>query len=507
MATSLAQFDAQRKAGGGVAAATAPQDDALTALLQRADAITNRPDETGKVPTPSPGYTPKAVRDLTDPGQGNYFREHPYTASPSNDPTAAAYGSGLETAGKAAKGVALSPLKALASLPQVPGQILKGYGSLVDLAADPSLLASAPRAAWDEIKNIGQNPEHGGDLIGQLLMGKYAPEIADAGVRGTAALGRGVGKLGDLIEKGGQAAIDTKIAGGMGVPGLGALEAVMGSHPVAGVATAAAPYVAKYAGKGIGAVGDSLASLKRFANDDLWAGDASAAPPVDTAAADLLGGQARAYEGPGQGPKPPIRVTPFADEQNLRTNPQTGETFAGDSPVKSEPSLKLVNIDTRRVPGGAQSFADAVREQAAKPAFKMEAEGAFSGDRANTGFPEGPQGLSAVQEGRVGTNPAFQHFAGDRPSLSGLEGLKQRWGYQEPPTDNSFVMTAPPEGASTGIPGEFPPGPAAPGFDVGPTSTLPESTGSPLADAARLAEQRRFHMKFLKDLRDSAGIP
>src|SRR5262245_50613955 len=83
MPRSLADFDAQRKATTAAPAAAGPVGDAeLKRLFGMMDAdLAAHPDDplspTGKTQQRA-GVTPQAVADLKDPGQGTYFKEHPY---------------------------------------------------------------------------------------------------------------------------------------------------------------------------------------------------------------------------------------------------------------------------------------------------------------------------------------------------------------------------------------------------------------------------------------------
>lgn len=287
---TLADFDAARKSGvATTASAGAEQPQPLDELLKRADALTARPSDpvdpsrmVNARPTPE-------VDALTDPGQGTYRQEHPNTFSQAtSNPLRAMLESGASTVGRTAQGLAMSPVNALKNLPSAPAQVVEGLAGQTGLPAllsDPSLLKEIPGALKGLYDYIGQHPEAGGDLLGQIAMGKMAPRaieaVPGAVEGGLNAAGRGISATGRGLGKVGEAAINNKV-GGFGIPGLGALEAVFGSHPVAGVVTAAAPYAAKYGGKLLEKGGAALEGLKLTAKDNAWAGDASARPVTST---------------------------------------------------------------------------------------------------------------------------------------------------------------------------------------------------------------------------------
>src|SRR5438552_4174911 len=77
----------------------------------------------------------------------------------------------------------------------VPSALLEGFAGqqgLPALLADPSLLREAPAAALGGAQAISNDPEQAGSMLGQLLLGKFAPEIGSAAGRGAQAVGRGV---------------------------------------------------------------------------------------------------------------------------------------------------------------------------------------------------------------------------------------------------------------------------------------------------------------------------
>jgi hypothetical protein len=417
-------------------------------------------DAARKAARGQPGIgVPTAVADaaaLRDPGQGDYFRKHPYQESKSSTPETAALAELFGTAGKAAKGFLKAPLNAVKSLPSLPRQVLEGYAGLADVVKDPSLLAQLPRASLVGLQAIGNDPEMGGELLGQLALGKLGPKMPGMAEGAINATGRGVGKLGRSIEAAGTIAKEAKF-GGVGVPGLGALEAVFGSHPVAGVATALAPTAAEYGGRflqkgGKALEGVKLAAAKLAKGDTAWANDASA----------------QRFTGPLRGPLSESTV-PWGYLKPVES------TMESISPVR---------------PSTANYSAQSLLENPASERFSAK-EFAANKPLADEVF---------------GTNKDL--LGRPRPSL---DALKQRWGYQEPVEPPAFSF----EGESTGRPGEYPPGPAAPGFNVGEPAldlsttdfeTPGTSINSPLVQAAEAeAKRRQFHAKFIEDLRKSAG--
>ena len=166
-----------------------------------------------------------------------------------DDPTSAALGELLRTGKEAAIGVARSPVDALKGLFELattdPRTTIK---NLVAAGSDPPAV----------IKALSDNPREAGSALGQLLLtGKFGPKIPGA----VGKIPAGVSAAGRGVERAGTALAETKV-GGFGVPGLGALDAMLGAHPGRGLAIAATPYALKYGGKGLQAVGGGLERLK-----------------------------------------------------------------------------------------------------------------------------------------------------------------------------------------------------------------------------------------------------
>jgi len=103
-------------------------------------------------------------------------------------------------------------------------------------------------------------------------------------------------------------------------------------------------------------------------------------PLGDLEGAANIGGRALAYEGP-QVARGARSAVPAIDKL------MASESFAGlprgqvSLARKVSPRSPVIGE-----PQGAQTFANAVREQATKPFFKMNAEGAFGGDRSVRGI-------------------------------------------------------------------------------------------------------------------------
>lgn len=153
-----------------------------------------------------------------------------------------------------------------------------------------------------------------------------------------------------------------------------------------------------------------------------------------------------------------------AAEQNVRTNPQTGESFVGDSPASmGNPNAALSGI---------------------KSVFqRMQDEGAFGGDRTTGQFEEGPGGLTSVANQPSGRP--------DRSSGGIMADMEENYGHglrAEPPF--SF------EGEAAGRPGE----------GVLPSQTIGEMGGPmdmadvPVSKNRLSTSQAEFHKKFLRDL-------
>jgi hypothetical protein len=195
----------------------------------------------------------------------------------------------------------------------------------------------------------------------------------------------------------------------------------------------------------------SLRSLRTVAQDAKpFIGPLSAAATMEPGAANLAG-RALAYEG-GAGVRPaslsslqPIdRLMASSSFANLPRGNVSKATSWKDELLGAEGPSQPFNwpeaggnfaADTtgshvQASAQGANSFADAVRAEAARPFRRMSAEGAFAGDRTNRGIgaleAEGQQGLTAVQEGRVAPNEMPWEPVQLPPSLSPMERLAAR---------------------------------------------------------------------------------
>lgn len=461
---TLADFDAARKSGvATTASAGAEQPQPLDELLKRADALTARPSDpvdpsrmVNARPTPE-------VDALTDPGQGTYRQEHPNTFSQAtSNPLRAMLESGASTVGRTAKGLAMSPINVIRNLPSAPGQAVEGLAGqtgLPTLLSDPSLLKGIPGALKGLYDYIGQHPEAGGDLLGQIAMGRMAPRaieaVPGAVEGGVNAVGRGVSATGRGLGKAGEAAINNKV-GGFGIPGLGALEAVFGSHPVAGVVTAAAPYAAKYGGKLLEKGGAALEGLKLTAKDNAWANDVSARPVtapeqnVQTSTpagsdplAELMQSESFSLlpretslpykpSGPGalEGLKRPVVSTevPYAAEPSALLNQDISQWEKAPQPLSEGGLAELSRSIARntRTPAYQQELGRAMNSEptpnAAAVFDQMANEGQFAGQRAMPRVPA-TKPPAPKPRGRDFSKPGKPSLAGLRADIINKESL------------------------------------------------------------------------------------
>ena len=195
-------------------------------------------------------YTPPA-----EPTQPEMY--HPGLA---DTPLEAGASELLRTGKEAALGLARSPwdlLKNTLGLVAHPVESMKGMAHAV----------SNPR---ETIQQLGDNPREAGSALGQLLLGRYAVPALAPKVPGT------LSAVGGRAEALGSALAETKL-GGLGLPGLGAAEAIFRSDPM-GAAVAAAPYALKYGGRGLQRTGAALEGLKRGATVAEEAEPAAVAP-------------------------------------------------------------------------------------------------------------------------------------------------------------------------------------------------------------------------------------
>lgn len=155
----------------------------------------------------------------------------------------------------------------------------------------------------------------------------------------------------------------------------------------------------------------SLRSLRTVAQETKpFIGPLTGAATMEPGAANLAG-RALAYEG-GAGVRPAGRNAASALDR-LMASPSFANLPRG-TVSKAAPGVErgaqssadavreragAIRANAGNPQQGAESFADAVRAEAARPFRRMEAEGAFAGDRTNRGIGalevEGPGGLSS----------------------------------------------------------------------------------------------------------------
>ena len=246
-----------------------------------------------------------------------------------DDPTSAAMGELLRTGKEAAIGVARSPL-----------DVAKGLYELVTSPVESARnISQAATHPGEILKALADNPREAGSALGQLLLtGKFGPKIPGAVGKipaGVSAAGRGVERAGTALAK-------TKV-GGFGVPGLGALDAILGAHPGRGLAIAATPYALKYGGKGIQAMGSGLERLKE------------ALTPTTVPSATYPIGRSTRYQ---KAAKPPARVSrevPYRAAASAsprvraaRATPEAITPSAGPRPEMAARVVRAAEANPRR---------------------------------------------------------------------------------------------------------------------------------------------------------------
>lgn len=313
-------------------------------------------------------------------------------------------------------------------------------------------------AGVDAGEKIGEGDIAGGagELAG-IASGALVPKVASESPGAISAVGRGAESLGGKLKKAGGVSV-----GGVHVPisTLGLAEAVMRHDPV-GLGVAAAPYALEYGGKGLQKLGGSLESLRSMGEEPAAAGSWDPAGPA------------------------------------TRAKAQAAQQAARESASGVEPAdFGEVDVTHR---GGTMS-----------PVEQFYADNPMGEGRTTGSFEEGPGGLSSLADkSRYKNNPN---------SLSILNDIADDYGHGLRPDKTFGTGTTVPEdfsfeGESTGVPGEFPPGPSAPGFDLGEIpegepALMPDSTGKPhfsAADVVQAQKARAFHKKFLADLAASGG--
>lgn len=219
MPLSFAEWEAQRKGGGGSAPGV------------------SAPDDGSLLPAESTRYQPGGA----DASEGFGWK---------------AAGKELaRTAGETAIGLARSPVDILKGLFGLPGQVVEGAKQIGNLAADPSLLLESGRAAKMGIDYIGDHPREGGSLIGQMLLAPKVPEAAKFVAEKAPAV---VGKTVSAVGRGAEAVGGSAPARGLGA--LGALEEAIHGR-LGGTLLAAVPPALEYGGRALQSVGDKIANV------------------------------------------------------------------------------------------------------------------------------------------------------------------------------------------------------------------------------------------------------
>lgn len=152
-------------------------------------------------------------------------------------------------------------------------------------------------------------------------------------------------------------------------------------------------------------------------------------PLGDLEGAAGIGGRALAYEGPqvtANGARPALLGSQKVAAEKLLESPsfaglprdvvapQGAQSFA--DAVRAAGAIIKGHMGTEQ---GAQTFADAVRERAASPFFKMNAEGAFGGDRT-------VRGIGALEkEGKGGLSSLVPHSRLAIPSVQDMDPMER----------------------------------------------------------------------------------
>jgi hypothetical protein len=205
---------------------------------------------------------------------------------------------------------------------------------------------------------------------GNIALATSVPASINPVIGGALATGGGLAVLPDLARRLIAPEADENAPGGVEL-GLSALGAAPGLRGLRGMLKEAAPF--------IGPLGD-----------------------LEGAAG--IGGRALAYEGAQAGARPAERMSVSALQKLMETpsfaNLPRGQVSMARIAKGAAPSVGEAQ--------GAQSFADAVRGEAARvksPFERMAMAGEFAGDRSVRGISgletEGPGGLSAVSSGRI----------------------------------------------------------------------------------------------------------
>lgn len=156
------------------------------------------------------------------------------------------------TAKEAAIGLARSPLDLVKNTVGMVAHPITAVENAAHAVAHPI----------DTVQALGDDPRAAGSLLGQVLLGKVAPDaLGSLAANGPSVVGRGMSAVGRGLENAGSAVLDR---GGIPI-GMTAAGTAAAGHPLAAAAEIGLPLAAKYGGKGLQAVGRSLEGLKRAA--------------------------------------------------------------------------------------------------------------------------------------------------------------------------------------------------------------------------------------------------
>lgn len=260
-----------------------------------------------------------------------------YNPNPSGGTFLKAAGkSALETAEKTGAGV-LKGFKSVLDPRTYIGQAKEAVKERMDPRLDPPI----PKGqSLKEVAKSASDPDLGGQMVGQLLTaligGRVVPKIPG-----------GMQKVGGALEVAADAAKPNSVTGAM-------LDYGMRGKPKEALAVGTIPYVASAAGKILKGGGGIL---KRVGSTDtnLVRPNMGPEPSIPLIEDSAVGNVFREDTQPSATGVSGGRVdfdqmirdaqkavgedlSNPADEQNMRTNPQTGQRFAGDSPMHSEVS-------------------------------------------------------------------------------------------------------------------------------------------------------------------------
>jgi len=152
----------------------------------------------------------------------------------------------LRYGGRELLGAARSPLDALKGLLQLPGAVVKGWTEdIPTLLRDPSLLKELPGVAADAATSVAMHPEELGSLLGQAVIGKAVPTVVPkVGPALTRAGGLVESAAGDIANQGLLKGLSKAVAaptiekGGQLLQRAGkALEPMAAERPVAKIPT------------------------------------------------------------------------------------------------------------------------------------------------------------------------------------------------------------------------------------------------------------------------------